>query len=210
MSNSYHFTDLKVLVIAISLVLGTSHASFTFPQMTNSEHNHSLPPKTQNLTTQSLPPHIPLDSKPPRTIHRIGTAISTPRNSISIKSTDAGAIRRQSPVSGCINCGIIHSINKIEQGSGMNAIAGGIVAGTVAREIIRQSPHPHNPDYPQAPGDNYYNQGGNIIYPGNQYQINITMDDGRQAIIALPEGASFQQGDRVKWVDGALMLDRHQ
>lgn len=90
----------------------------------------------------------------------------------------------------------------------MNAITGGIVAGTVAREIIRQTPHPHNPDYPQAPGDDYYNQGGNIIYPGNQYQINITMDDGRQAIIALPEEASFQQGDRVKWVDGALILDR--
>ena len=209
MSNSYHAADLKALVIATSLVLGASHASFAFPQMTNSEHNYSLSSETQNLTTQSLPPDTPLDSKPPRTIHRIGTAIGAPRNSISIKSTDAGAIRRQSPVSGCINCGIINSINKIGQGSGMNAIAGGIVAGTIAREIIRQTPHSHNPNYPQAPGDNYYNQGGNIIYPGNQYQINITMDDGRQAIIALPEGASFQQGDRVKWVDGALILDRH-
>lgn len=208
MSNSYPISELKALVIIISLVLGTFHASFTFSQMIDSEHNHSLPPKTQNLTTQSLPSNIRLDSKPPRTIHRIGTAISAPSNSISIKSTDAGAIRRQSPVSGCINCGIINSINKIGQGSGMNAITSGIVAGTVAREIIRQTPHPHNPDYPQAPGDNYYNQGGNIIYPGNQYQINITMDDGRQAIIALPEGASFQQGDRVKWVDGALILDR--
>jgi len=209
MSNSYHAADLKALVIATSLVLGASHASFAFPQMTNSEHNYSLSSETQNLTTQSLPPDTPLDSKPPRTIHRIGTAIGAPRNSISIKSTDAGAIRRQSPVSGCINCGIINSINKIGQGSGMNAIAGGVVAGTVAREIIRQTPHPHNPDYPQAPGDNYYNQGGNIIYPGNQYQINITMDDGRQAIIALPEGTGFQQGDRVKWVDGTLILDRH-
>jgi hypothetical protein len=208
MSHSYPIPELKALVIAISLVLGTFHASFTFSQMIDGEHNHSLPPKTQNLTTQSLPSNILLDSKPPRTIHRIGTAISAPRNSISIKSTDAGAIRRQSPVSGCTNCGIIHSINKIGQGSGMNAIAGGIIAGTVAREITRQIPHPHNPDYPQAPSDNYYNQEGNIIYPGNQYQINITMDDGRQAIIALPEGASFQQGDRVKWVDGALILDR--
>ncbi|SNX59953.1 hypothetical protein SAMN06296273_1404 [Nitrosomonas ureae] len=208
MSNSYPITELRALVIAISLVLGAFHASFTFSQMTDNEHNHSLPPKTQNLTTQSLPPNTPLDSKPPRTIHRTGTAISAPRNSISIKSTDAGAIRRQSPVSGCTNCGIIHSINKIGQGFGMNAIAGGIIAGTVAREITRQIPHPHNPDYPQTPIDNYYNQEGNIIYPGNQYQINITMDDGRQAIIALPEGASFQQGDRVRWVDGALILDR--
>ncbi len=89
----------------------------------------------------------------------------------------------------------------------MNAIAGGIVAGTVAREIIRQTPHslPHGTDHPQVIGGDHE---GNIAYPGYQHQIGITLDDGRQAIIALPEGASFQQGDRVKWVDGTLVLDR--
>jgi hypothetical protein len=154
---------------------------------------------------------VPSDlNKPQKGIHRIGTAISAPRNSISIKSTDAGVIRRQPSASGCANCGIIDSINKIGQAPAINAIANGIVAGTVAREIVRQTPHPHPHDtyHPQVISGNHENHKGNIAYPGNQYQVNIIMDDGRQAIIALPEGASFHQGDRVKWVDGTLILDR--
>ncbi len=203
MSNKHHAAGLKVLVIAMSLVAGASYTSFVFPQATNIQHNYPLPPGAQNLMPQSLPETPPDLNKPPRTIHRIGTAISAPRNSISIKSTDAGAIRRQPTASGCTNCGIINSIDKIGQGSSMNAIAGGIVAGTVAREIIRQTPysHPHGTDHPQV-------IGGSHERTGHQHQIGITLDDGKQAIIALPEGTSFQQGDRVKWVDGTLVLDR--
>ncbi len=207
MSNKYYAADLKAFVIVMSLVAGAFYTSFVFPQATNIEHNYPLPPRAQNLAPQSLPETPPDLNKPRRTVHRIGTAISAPRNSVSIKSTDAGAIRRQPTASGCANCGIINSINKIGQGSSMNAIAGGIVAGTVAREIIRQTPHslPHGTDHPQVIGGDHE---GNIAYPGYQHQIGITLDDGRQAIIALPEGASFQQGDRVKWVDGTLVLDR--
>lgn len=145
-------------------------------------------------------PETPPDTgKPPKATHRIGTAVSTPHNSVSIKSTDAGIIRRQPPASGCANCGIIDFVNKITQGSGLNAIAGGVVAGAVAREVLRQAPHPHG-----ASGD----QSTHPASPDGQYQIGITMDDGRRAIIHLPESANFHQGDRVKWVDGVLVIDR--
>lgn len=205
MLNKYYNVDFKSLVIAVNLVASALYANSSFSQTTNTEHHYRLPPRTQNLTPQSLPEIPPDLNKPPKTIHRIGTAISAPRNSISIKSTDAGVIRRQSPASGCINCGTINSINKIGLGSNMNAIAGGVVAGTIAREVIRHAPYSHDTDHSQIIDGR---DERNIAYPGNQYQIGITLDDGRQAIIALPEGASFQQGDRVKWVDGTLMLDR--
>ncbi|PSJ17931.1 hypothetical protein [Nitrosomonas supralitoralis] len=208
MSRKRHDANLKALIIIISFFLSAFYANAIFSQTSKIEHNYPLPPKTQDLITQSLPETPPDSNKPQRTIHRIGTAIRAPRNSISIKSTDAGMIRRQLPASGCANCGIINFINTIGQGPGMNAIAGGIIAGTVAREIIRQTPHSHATSHPQVIGGNHGNYEGNIAYPGNQYQIGITMDDGRQAIIALPEGTNLQQGDRVKWIDGTLILDR--
>ena len=46
-----------------------------------------------------------------------------------------------------------------------------------------------------------------MVNPGHPYQIGVTMSDGRQAIIALPDAANFQQGDRVKLIDGVLVLD---
>ncbi|UJP00520.1 MAG: hypothetical protein LZF64_01665, partial [Nitrosomonas sp.] len=113
---------------------------------------------------------------------------------------------RQPAASGCINCGVINSINRIiGQGPGLNAVAGGVVAGTVAREIIHQNPYPHDTNYPGAVNGAHM---GNTTQPHDQYQVGITMNDGRQAIIALPDAANFHQGDRIRLVDGVLVPDR--
>ncbi|MEK7303324.1 MAG: hypothetical protein AAB073_09280, partial [Pseudomonadota bacterium] len=50
--------------------------------------------------------------------------------------------------------------------------------------------------------------GNNMANPGNQYQVGVTMNDGRQAIITLPDAANFHQGDKVKLMDGVLVPDR--
>ena len=114
--------------------------------------------------------------------------------------------RQPPPASGCINCGIVEFVNKIGQGNNLNAITSGIVAGAIAREIIR----PHSANQPNTMSGMPASHGGNMANPANldnPYQIGITMSDGRQAIIALPDAANFQQGDRVKLVDGVLVLD---
>jgi hypothetical protein len=203
MSDILHVIDLAKLSFLSASIFSIFSVNITFAQSPSADHSNQPPSRSQSLTTQPVPESPPDLSRPPRTIHRVGTAISTPRNSISIKSTDAGIIHRQPPASGCINCGIVDFVNKMGQGNNLNAIASGIVAGTIAREIIR--PHGTNqPDTTGIPGDH----GGNMANPGNPYQIGITMSDGRQAIISLPDAASFQQGDRVKLIDGVLVLDR--
>ncbi|UJP05955.1 MAG: hypothetical protein LZF61_02970 [Nitrosomonas sp.] len=148
------------------------------------------------------------DQKPPRSVQRIGTAIPPPRNAVSIKSTDAGAIPRRAPVSGCTNCGMVNFVHQMTQGSGMNAIVSGVVAGTIAREVIGRLPPQagHHPGYGGHFHDSHY--GAGAVTPVHPYQAGVTMDDGRQVIIAIPEGSGLQQGDRVKWVDGVLVLDR--
>jgi hypothetical protein len=205
MSNSFHVIDLAKLAVVSTSIFSLFAVDIAFAQSPNADHHNQPPSNSQNLTPQSTPESPPDLGRPPRTIHRIGTAISTPRNSISIKSTDAGIIPRQPPpASGCINCGIVDFVNKMGQGNNLNAIASGIVAGTVAREVIR----PQGTNQPDTAGGMPGNHGGNMANPGNPYQIGITMSDGRQAIIALPDAASFQQGDRVKLIDGILVLDR--
>lgn len=189
---------LKLQIISGAIVLGCILTNALFAQSTTQ-------PPPQSAVAQ--PPDIPADlnSRPPRAVQRIGTAIPPPRNTVSIKSTEAGTIPRQSPMSGCINCGVVDFVNKIGQDPNMNAIVSGVVAGTIARGVIGQLPHTH-------PGDthhsNDYHSGGIATPPSQPYQIGVTMDDGRQAVIAIPDGANFQQGDRVKWVDGVLVLDR--
>ena len=209
MSNSRPAVDLAKLAIVAAIILSTFTVNITFAQSPDTDQSYQQSARPQNLTTQPLPENPPDLNRPPRIIHRVGTAaIGVPRNSISIKSTDAGIIRRQPLASGCINCGIIDFVNKIGQGPGLNAIVSGVVAGTVAREVIRQIPYPQGITQPNTMSGIPGGYGGNMIPPGNQYQIGITMSDGSQAIIALPDASNLQQGDRVKLMDGVLVLDR--
>ena len=208
MSNSHSAANLTKSVILMTIISGLFTTNSTLAQSSGTQQSYQQPARPQSPTTQSSPENRPDQNKPPRTIHRIGTAIGAPRNSISIKSTDAGAIRRQPPGSGCTNCGIVDFVNKIGQGPGLNAIAGGVVAGTVAREVIRQTPYPHDINHPNTMGGIPGSYGGNVAHPGNPYQIGITMSDGSQAIIALPDASHLQQGDRIQLIDGVVVLDR--
>ena len=205
MSNNLHVIELAKLAVVFISISSLFTVDITFAQSPDADHRNQPPSNSQNLTPQPVPESPPDLGRPPRTIHRVGTAISTPRNSISIKSTDAGIIPRQPPpASGCINCGIVDFVNKMGQGNNLNALASGIVAGTIAREIIR----PHGTNQPDMMSGIPAGHGGNIANPNNPYQVGITMSDGRQAIIALPDAANFQQGDKVKLIDGVLVLDR--
>ncbi|PXW91194.1 hypothetical protein C8R34_101103 [Nitrosomonas sp. Nm84] len=197
----------KPVILAIS-IFSILAANSAFAQSSDTAQNYQQPSEP---TTRPLPENPSDLNKQPRKIHRIGTAIPAPRNSISIKSTDAGAIRRPPPTSGCTNCGIIDFVNKLGQGPGLNAIAGGVVAGTVAREVIRQTPHSQGIIHPNTMGSISGGYGGNMNHPGqpgNPYQVGITMSDGSQAIIALPDASNLQQGDRIQLIDGVLVLDR--
>lgn len=211
MLNIRSVVDLAKPVILAAGIFSILAANSAFAQSSHTTQSYQQPSEPHNMTTRPLPENSSDLNKQPRKIHRIGTAIPAPRSSISIKSTDAGAIRRPSPAPGCPNCGIIDFVNKLGQGPGLNAIAGGVVAGTVAREVIRQTPHAQGTIHPNTVGGISGGYGGNMGHPGhpdNPYQIGITMSDGSQAIIALPDASNLQQGDRIQLIDGVLVLDR--
>lgn len=155
-------------------------------------HNPADANQTQQPIMPTLPENLPeSNTKPVRKIHRIGTAIPAPPNAVSIKSTEAGMIRRPAPLpssSGCTNCGVVDFVKQSLQGNQMNAIVNGVVAGTIAREVIR----PRNAE-------------NNLNSP---YHVGVTLNDGRQAVIALPDASNLQQGDRIKLIDGTLFIDR--
>ena len=197
-------------IIVTTLTAGTAWAQ------SSADLNVQRPPESRPLTTQSQPEEISDQPRPTRKIQRIGTALGTPPGSVSIKSTDAGPANRRPPRSTCNNCGIIDSINKIN----LNAIASGVVAGTIAREVIRQAPHaaypypyqspsPYGSGYPSYPLSGIGGQHGPMHHPG-QYQVGVTMSDGSQSIIVLPDVSHLQHGDRVQLIDGAIVLDRQQ
>lgn len=208
MPNIRSVVDPAKPVILVVSIFSIFAANSAFAQSSHTTQSYQQPSEPHNLTTRPLPENPPDLNRQPRKIHRIGTAIPAPQSSISIKSTDAGIIRRPPPTSGCTNCGIIDFVNKLGQGPGLNAIAGGVVAGTVAREVIRQTPHAQGIIHPNTAGGISGGYGGNVGHPANPYQVGITMSDGSQAIIALPDASNLQQGDRIQLIDGVLVLDR--
>ncbi|HBV20976.1 MAG TPA: hypothetical protein PKM20_04035 [Nitrosomonas sp.] len=157
----------------------------------------------------------PSPGLPTRAMHRTGTAIVGARNSVSIKSTDAGIIHYPPVIpvvpvphapnvsgspyaSNCINCGIIDFIN---QSNALNAMASGIVAGTIARKIGGHGVYPH----PQN------NAGrGHPQHSGHQhYHVGITMHDGSQQIITVPDASQLHRGDRIQLIDGIIVPEEH-
>ncbi len=200
MLNSHSTADAAIRMTTFAVILTVCATTVAFAQSSGANQDQRQQMQSQRLTTQPAPESPPDVNRPPRIIHRTGTAIAPPRNSVSIKSTDAGIIHRQPPTAGCSNCGIIDFVNKIGQGPGLNAIAGGVIAGTVAREVMRQNPYP-----PHGTGSSH---AGGTAQPHGQYQVGVTMSDGSQTIIALPDATQFHQGDRVRLVDGVLMIDR--
>lgn len=199
-----------------SLILGTiiltAMSVGTVGAQSSAELNVQPPSESRPLTTQRQPEEISDQPRPPRKIQRIGTALGTPPGSVSIKSTDAGPVHRRPTKSACSNCGIIDSINKIN----LNTIAGGVVAGTIAREVIRQAPqaypYPHPSPYggyPHHPMDGIPSHHSPMTHPSH-YQVGVTMSNGSQSIIVLPDVSHLQHGDRVQLINGAIVLDRQQ
>ncbi len=159
-------------------------------------------------------PGIKPENRPTRTMQRTGTAIVGARNSISIKSTDAGIIhhppgisaipntayepsRHYGPAaSNCMNCGIIDFISRIGQEATQNAIAGGIIAGTVLRKIgghdAYQHPHHAHGEHPAHSGQHQH------------YHIGVTMHDGSRHIITVPDISHLHRGDSVQVIDGTI------
>ncbi|MDR4521525.1 MAG: hypothetical protein R3E36_13205 [Nitrosomonas sp.] len=145
---------------------------------------------------------------PVRTMQRTGTAIVGARNSVSIKApmpVSFIAPQRHPPLSplpqsgsNCINCGIIDFIN-IAQGNAINAMASGIIAGTIARKTVNM--HIRKPDH--TPGRHAY-QGQGQGQHQQHYHVGVTLQDGSRQVIMVPDVTGLHRGDFIQLKDGVL------
>lgn len=198
-------------VINASFIVGLLSLFFSLAVLAQSQSIRSTPQHLQfdSLSQPSVVPPIPrmkptlnpdIPTMSTRKINRVGTSIVGARNSVSIKSTDAGIMHRSPPAGSigstgsCINCGVIDFIEILGQGEGLNAIAAGVVAGTIAREIgLRSNRLP------------YTGVGSGRGQQQHGHHVGITMQDGSQAIVVLPDASHFNRGDHVKLIDGVLV-----
>ncbi len=160
-------------------------------------------------SSQSIAPNPAHKSEPNmtgRAIDRTGTAFSG-RNSVSIKSTDAGKIPRYQQNSGCINCGTVDFINVIGQGGNIDLITGGIISGVIRNKVIRHGQDQHYPIDPRISGNMH--RGHQPSDDATHYKIGITMDDGTQSIITHQHAPNFHRGDRIKLIDGEFVPHHH-
>lgn len=208
-------TCLHAILISMIIFFASQHAA---AQTGDVYDQNELPQQQQTLSTRSLPPTPgikPDPHMPVRTMQRTGTAIVGARNSVSIKSTDAGIVHRPAapsaplsplpplPQSGsnCINCGIIDFIN-IAQGNAINAMASGIIAGTIARKIGEHGAHPQTDHTPGRHA--YQGQGQGQGQHQQHYHVGVTMQDGSRQIIMVPDVAGLHRGDIIQLKDGVL------
>ena len=206
-----YFIQITLIIAAILT------AQTVIAQLTQLEE-----PVHQQTNTQSYipkPGFKPEQKFSSRAMQRTGTAINGARNSISIKSTDAGIIHYPPAVStapypniapglpnapsaaGCINCGIIDFINIVGQGNALNAIASGIVAGTIVKKIGGYGAYSHpNHSHDHSRGEHTGHRGQH-----QHYQVGITMHDGSQQVITVPDVSNLQYGDRIQLIDGIII-----
>ena len=167
--------------------------------ITLSEQEKTVIPKPESKTNLNMPSRtIKID--------RVGTAFKG-RNSISIKSTDAGIVPRYQPIAGCDNCGIVDFVNVIGQGGIIGTITGGIIGGTIARKIGKYGSRKYSNTDTSANGSvntehTFERDTANRII---HYDVGVTMNDGTQSIITLPNEPRFNNGDRIKLIDGVLV-----
>ncbi|MDR4518038.1 MAG: hypothetical protein MRK00_11725 [Nitrosomonas sp.] len=208
------FTYLNQMILIISAVFLTAQIVIAQP----AQPDESIQQQTITQSYLPKPGSKPEQKFSTRTMQRTGTAITGARNSISIKSTDAGIIHYPptAPLpypnagpgltvapsaAGCVNCGIIDFINIVGQGNALNAIASGIVAGTIARKIGGYNTYSH----PNHSDDR--NRGEHAEQRGQHqhYHVGITMHDGSQQIITVPDVSHLHQGDRIQLIDGIII-----
>lgn len=210
LSSTRKKTCLHAVLISMIIFFASQHAA---AQTGDVYDQNELPQQQQTLSTRSLPPTPgikPDPHMPVRTMQRTGTAIVGARNSVSIKSTDAGIVHRPAapsaplsplPQSGsnCINCGIIDFIN-IAQGNAINAMASGIIAGTIARKIGEHGAHPQSD---RTSGRHAY-QGQGQGQHQQHYHVGVTMQDGSRQVIMVPDITGLHRGDIIQLKDGVL------
>ncbi|TCV90417.1 glycine zipper 2TM domain-containing protein [Sulfurirhabdus autotrophica] len=124
------------------------------------------------------------------------------------KQTSVSTNSVPAPTNICSNCGVIESVNVIEQageGTGLGAVAGG-VAGALLGTQIGQGRGTTAATIAGAAGGAFAgHQVEKAVKKTKHFEISVRMEDGSYRTFNQPNDSGLMSGDKVKVVDGAIV-----
>lgn len=108
----------------------------------------------------------------------------------------------------CANCGVVQSVRaveKVNEASGLGAIAGGITGAVVGNQIGEGKGKSLATVAAAVGGAVAGNSIEKNMHKTRTINVNVRMDDGTSQIIRLTADPGLLPGDKVKIVDGALV-----
>ena len=129
-------------------------------------------------------------------------AAASPKQNTSAKPTQlASAPTATQAKAKCMDCGVVTDVKVVEvkgQGSGIGAVAGGVVGAVVGHEVVDG----RNQGLATVAGGVAGAVAGHEIekYSKNKktHNVSIKMEDGSTKTIAYAEAPAWKPGDRVK------------
>lgn len=128
-----------------------------------------------------------------------------PPGSAPAEQTSPAEATRPAPV--CGNCGVVASVNAIAQkgeGSGFGAIAGGVLGGLLGHQVGGGTGKKIATVAGAAGGAYAGHQVEKNMKSTTHYEVIVNMDDGSTRSFSYDTQPAFQQGVKVRVVNGAL------
>jgi outer membrane lipoprotein SlyB len=155
-------------------------------------------------------------AKPPVKPSKVAAPKSDPHLQVSDASHTQSAIPTRVPddrpravaVASCYDCGIVESIRAVEhtgEGSGLGAVGGAVLGGVLGHQVG------------EGQGKQIARIGGAIlggiaghqaekqIRKTSEYEVTVRMEDGSRKTITQPTAPVWNEGDRVRVANGAIV-----
>ncbi|MFT4174879.1 MAG: glycine zipper 2TM domain-containing protein [Rhodocyclaceae bacterium] len=150
----------------------------------------------------------------------VATAPATPPRHANSKRSDTTAAARNDAEPAyppatrvaqvCSHCGTVESVRAVQaegQGTGVGAVGGAAVGGVLGHQVGKGS----GKDVATVAGALLGGLAGHQIEKRvrteTHYEIAVRMDDGSRQVFTDPNAPSWQQGDRVRVVNGGITRD---
>lgn len=135
---------------------------------------------------------------------------STQRKAASEPTRVASAESAKPGARVCASCGTVVSVNVVKQegeGTGLGAVAGGVVGGVLGNQVGSGSGRKVATVAGAAGGAYAGHQIEKHVKSTQYYNVAVRMDDGSTRAVSYDKEPAFRAGDKVRIVDGALVLN---
>lgn len=108
----------------------------------------------------------------------------------------------------CAHCGTVEAVTTVEQageGTGLGAVAGGVAGGLLGNQVGKGTGRKIATVAGAAGGAYVGHQVEKEVRKSVRYDVRVRMEDGSYRVHSQTEAPAFRAGDRVKFVDGALV-----